>query len=128
MKGARMATRTAVRIMRRPAISVGRARRLASLAGAAGRPSSSESRESIPGVVISALSICSPASPLETDPRIDHEVEEIHDQVEEDHAGRDDQDRALNHGVVPMVDGVDDELSHAGRENTCSTTIVPPRR
>src|SRR6185437_1243595 len=40
---------------------------------------------------------------------VELEVEEVGDEVEEDHRERQQQERCLEHGIVALVDGLDDE-------------------
>src|SRR5258708_6542717 len=47
-------------------------------------------------------------------PRVDEEIGDIGEQVEEDIRGRGEQDDALHHGVVAIEHRVDDKLAEAG--------------
>src|SRR5882762_5848807 len=47
-------------------------------------------------------------------PRVQHAVDEVHRQVRQDDDDDDDQVDPLDHRVVALHDGVDEELTHAG--------------
>ena len=66
------------------------------------------------------------AHPVTPCPRIELEVQEIGEQVEEDHRQREEEERRLQHRVVALVDRLDDEETDPGYEKTYSTVIAPP--
>src|SRR5206468_12128785 len=49
------------------------------------------------------------------DPRIEHRVEEVHDQVQRDDDRDDQKVDPLDHRVVALEDGVEEKASHAGQ-------------
>jgi hypothetical protein len=59
-------------------------------------------------------------------PAVEPEVQEVGEQVEEDHRQREQEERRLQHRVVALVDRLDDEEPDAGYEKTYSTVIAPP--
>src|SRR5215475_15180199 len=57
----------------------------------------------------------SPPPSLVSDARIEDGIERVDGEVHEDHGGDDHEVHPLDHRIVPLVDGVEEETAHAGQ-------------
>src|SRR5687767_1220059 len=54
----------------------------------------------------------SPPPNLVSDARVENGIERVHGEIDENDAGDDQQVDALDHGIIPLVDGIKQEAAH----------------